>query len=102
VLSILAADQVEVAERDALVALVREVIDEERQRLATGASALPERDLADAVLDRLDRLADPELTIPAHVINATGVILHTNLGRAPWPRAARLAGVAGGHSSSFL
>jgi L-seryl-tRNA(Ser) seleniumtransferase len=102
VLSILAADQVEVAERDALVALVREVIDDERQRLASGASALPEGDLADAVLDRLERLGDPELTIPAHVINATGVILHTNLGRAPWPRAARLAAVAGARSYGFL
>ena len=101
-LSILAADQVEVAERDALVVLVRAVIDEERQRLASGASAILERDLEDAVLDRLDRLDDPELTIPAHVINATGVILHTNLGRAPWPRAARLAAVAGARSYGFL
>jgi L-seryl-tRNA(Ser) seleniumtransferase len=102
VLTILAADQVEVAERDALVALVRDVIDEERWRLSSGASPLPERDLADAVLDRLDRLGDPELTIPPHVINATGVILHTNLGRAPWPRAARVAAVAGARSYGFL
>jgi len=102
VLSILAADQVEVSERDALVRLVREVIDEERWRLAAGGPALPGRDLADAVLDRLDRLGDPELTIPPHVINATGVILHTNLGRAPWPRAARVAAVAGARAYGFL
>ena len=101
-LSVLAADQVEVAERDALVDLVREVIDEERWRLAAGSQALPERDLADAVLDRLDRLDDPKLTIPSHVINATGVILHTNLGRAPWPRAARVAAVAGARSYGYL
>ncbi len=97
-LSILAADRVEVAERDALVGLVREVVDEERRRLAAGARAVLERDVADAVVDRLERLADPGLTIPPHVINATGVILHTNLGRVPWPRAARLAAVAGARS----
>ena len=102
VLSILAADEVEVAEREALVALVREVIAEERWRLGAGAPASNERDLADAVLDRLERLGDPDLTIPPHVINATGVILHTNLGRAPWPRAARVAAVAGARSYGFL
>ena len=30
----------------------------------------------------------PERRAPRRVINATGVIIHTNLGRAPWPRAA--------------
>jgi L-seryl-tRNA(Ser) seleniumtransferase len=102
ILSILAVDQVEVRGRDALVTLVRETIDEERRRLTTGAPALPERDLADAVIDRLQRLGDPELTIPPHVINATGVILHTNLGRAPWPRAARVAAVVGARSYGYL
>ncbi len=35
-------------------------------------------------------------------MNATGVILHTNLGRAPWPRAARVAAVAGASGYGYL
>ena len=101
-LSILEAEQVEVSEREALVALVREVLDEERARLASGAPALPESDLADAVVDRLERLGDPLLTIPPRVINATGVILHTNLGRAPWPRVARVAAIAATKTYGYL
>jgi L-seryl-tRNA(Ser) seleniumtransferase len=42
-------------------------------------------DPARAVAEAADRLAAPHLR---HVINATGVIIHTNLGRAPWPAAA--------------
>ena len=102
ILGILAGEQIEVSERDALVALVRDVLDEERQRLAAGAPPTPDGELADAVIDRLDRLDDPELTIPPHVINATGVILHTNLGRSPWPRAARLAAVVAARSYGYL
>jgi len=102
VLSILVAESVEVSERTALVALVRAVVEEERQRLAAGAPPTGEDDLAGAVVDRLDRLDDPTFTIPPHVINATGVILHTNLGRAPWPRAARVAAVAAATSYGYL
>ena len=47
-----------------------------RQRLA---------DPARAVAEAADRLAAPHLR---HVINATGVIIHTNLGRAAWSAAA--------------
>ncbi|MDQ3127800.1 MAG: L-seryl-tRNA(Sec) selenium transferase, partial [Chloroflexota bacterium] len=101
-LSILAAADVEVSEPAALATLVREVIDEERQRLAAGAPQSTEADLADAVLDRLEQLGDPGLTVPPHVINATGVILHTNLGRAPWPRAARLAATQAARSYGYL
>lgn len=43
-----------------------------------------------AARTRLDRAARPGLT---RVINATGVVLHTNLGRAPLPEAA-LAAIA--------
>jgi L-seryl-tRNA(Ser) seleniumtransferase len=101
-LSIIAAEEVEVSERSALVAIAREVLAVERQRLAAGAPPSSERDLSDAVLDRLADLDDPELTIPPHVINGTGVILHTNLGRAPWPRAARLAATMAARSYGYL
>jgi L-seryl-tRNA(Ser) seleniumtransferase len=40
--------------------------------------------------------------MPPHVVNATGVILHTNLGRAPWPRAARVAAGAAARSYGYL
>jgi L-seryl-tRNA(Ser) seleniumtransferase len=101
-LSMLAAENIEVSEPVALTVLVRAVVDEERSRLAAGAPPTTEEALTEAVLDRLEDLDDPELTIPPHVINATGVILHTNLGRAPWPRAARLAAIAAARSYGYL
>ena len=102
VLAILAAGLVEVSERDALVRLVRVVVDDERARLAAGEPPAPVADLAAAVIDRLDELDDPARTIPPGVINASGVVLHTNLGRAPWPRAARLAAVVAAGSYGYL
>lgn len=42
-------------------------------------------DLGTGVAEAARRLAAPHLR---HVINATGVIVHTNLGRSPWPAAA--------------
>ena len=102
ILSMLAAESVDVAERDALVGLVRDVLAEERRRLAAGAPPSGDAALRDAVIDRLGRFADVSASIPPHVINATGVILHTNLGRAPWPRAARLAAIAGAGSYGYL
>jgi L-seryl-tRNA(Ser) seleniumtransferase len=102
ILAIVRADEPEVSEPAALTGLVREVIDEERRRIGSGAAPSSEGELADAVLDRLETLDDPDLTIPPHVINATGVILHTNLGRAPWPRAARAAATAAAHSYGYL
>ncbi|MCB0216842.1 MAG: L-seryl-tRNA(Sec) selenium transferase, partial [Chloroflexi bacterium] len=54
-------------------------------------------DLVEAVLARLDRLLRPG---PRPLINATGVLLHTNLGRAPVSRAAAeaMARAASGYS----
>ncbi|MFW2338688.1 MAG: L-seryl-tRNA(Sec) selenium transferase [Acidimicrobiia bacterium] len=64
--------------------VARRAIDEARELLTAGESA-DARELAAAKLSRL------ELTRPQAVVNATGVLLHTNLGRAPLAPAAALA-----------
>ncbi len=101
-LTLVAADGYEVSEPAALTQLARDVVAEERRRLDAGAPPSTETDLADAVIDRLGQLDDAQLTVPPQVINATGVILHTNLGRAPWPRAARLAAIVAASSYGYL
>jgi len=68
---------------DLVVAAIRQELDDVRQRLSQGdqldgfgdAEALSAR-----VIARLDRELRPKLR---RVINATGIVLHTNLGRAP-------------------
>ena len=67
---------------DALTAVAREIIDAERDRLANGDAPRDPAALAGDARARLARFADAGL-VP--VINATGVIIHTNLGRAAWP-----------------
>ena len=68
---------------DALADAARSVVAAERDRLAGGAEPSSVEQLADEAARReLAALGDVPL---ATVINATGVIVHTNLGRAPWP-----------------
>ncbi len=77
---------------DAVTAAVRAELDTVRARLAAGDSAdgVPSADeLAALAAARLERDAAPRIR---PVINATGVVLHTNLGRSPLhEEAARAA-----------
>ena len=76
-------------EPEAVLAVARAVVDGERERLGADGATPPDLDaLARDVVDRLDGFAGPAIAAPPAVINATGVIVHTNLGRAPWPDAA--------------
>lgn len=70
---------------DALVEAARLEIAAERARLAEGSEPAGLDVLAETTAARLAALSRPALT---SVINATGVIIHTNLGRAPWAEAA--------------
>jgi len=73
----------------ALVAdAVRRALEEERQAILAGRGA-SEGGLEARVERSLERLAAPSLR---RVINASGVILHTNLGRAPLPAWEPIAG----------
>ena len=81
--------------RSLVLRAVRETIDAAR---ADGGTAPPEGWGA-AVLARVHRLAAPSLE---PVINATGVVLHTNLGRAPLARAALDAMTRAGAAYSNL
>jgi len=65
--------------RHLVTAEVRTVLSERRKALSTGES-IAETSVEQLVEDRLKHLVEPSLR---PVINATGVILHTNLGRAP-------------------
>jgi L-seryl-tRNA(Ser) seleniumtransferase len=69
-------------------AIAREVLAERRAELLGGAAAGDPEAVEADLLDRARRRAEPSLR---RVLNATGVIVHTNLGRAPLAAAARAA-----------
>jgi L-seryl-tRNA(Ser) seleniumtransferase len=66
--------------RDILVGEARAVIAGARSLISSGGAATSPAELAAAVDERMRALTSPALR---RVINATGVVLHTNLGRAP-------------------
>jgi L-seryl-tRNA(Ser) seleniumtransferase len=85
--------------REAVVGALRAEADAVRARLGDGAAIddVPET-IERAAKVRLDATSAPSL---ARVINATGVIVHTNLGRAPLSAvaAARVAALATGYTN---
>ncbi|MBN1138373.1 MAG: L-seryl-tRNA(Sec) selenium transferase [Anaerolineae bacterium] len=83
---------------DLTVAAAREALDAARQAIRSGEAAPPPGALASATNARLAANLRPTLH---PVVNATGVIVHTNLGRAPLSAEARAAmdAVAAGYSN---
>jgi L-seryl-tRNA(Ser) seleniumtransferase len=71
-------DQLGPVPHDLAVQVARQVLDEARQHLLRGE--MPAQPVVQTVIKALNALRQPSLR---SVINATGVILHTNLGRAP-------------------
>jgi len=79
---------------DDVTAAVRAELDAARDRLRAGDTTVSLDALADAVAARLSAAGQPFLR---PVINATGIVLHTNLGRSPMHEsAARAAYLAAG------
>jgi L-seryl-tRNA(Ser) seleniumtransferase len=77
------------------VEAARAVLEQARAEISAGRDAGP---LVEAVVDALARSRRPALR---RVLNATGVLVHTNLGRAPLAGAAldRVAEVGAGYSN---
>lgn len=71
--------------RWAVTEAVRAEIEERRQSILTGSKEPPPPIDATVLSSRCRALLRPALN---PVINATGVVIHTNLGRSPLPRAA--------------
>jgi len=87
--------------RWAVVAAARAEIDERRRALRSDPDEAPrieEGIEASTLAARVERLQTPSLR---RVVNATGVVLHTNLGRAPLPARAlaRVQEIARGYSN---
>src|SRR3954468_6142830 len=86
--TLLADPQLAAAGRRLGRGLVKGAVQRVQQRIRDGEVAPP--DAVDAVLASLPTTAGSLRP----VLNATGVLVHTNLGRAPWSDAAREAVVA--------
>ena len=84
--------------REWVVELTREELEAARQRVRQGGAADGAEEIAALVCRRVEEAGRAE---PRRVINATGVVIHTNLGRAPLSRAAMQAAeeAAAGYSN---
>ena len=86
------------AERAQATVAAREAIAAAREAIAAGGTAPDHASLQQDAQRRLQSVLEPSLR---RVINASGVLLQTNLGRAPLSDAAReaIAEVGGGYSN---
>src|SRR3972149_5270144 len=85
-------------ERPVVTEVVRQALETARAAGAEGRPPPSEDQLVESVLGLAEALFRPSLR---PVINATGVIIHTNLGRAPLPEdaIAAMAAVSRGYSN---
>ena len=81
-----------------LVNLAREGLDSARRAIASGSPSPSLDEIVDSIGSRLKEMDTPRLR---PVINASGVLLHTNLGRAPLSREATeaISEIAGNFSN---
>jgi len=83
--------------RQLVVACVREVVERARRRLREGRTTLEALSLEALAADAQALLVEWSAPSLDRAVNATGIVIHTNLGRAPLSDAARsaVASVAG-------
>ncbi len=84
---------------DLLVGVIRQRLEQARQSVLAGRPGASLDDIVASVLDWLGALEKPG---PRRVVNASGVIIHTNLGRAPLGQAALEAMAAASRDYSNL
>ena len=91
------ADAVRESGRDWIVELTRDALADARRNVLNGATAPTAQEIADSVRNVVEDMTSPS---PRPLINATGVVIHTNLGRAPLSESALRAAdaVARGYS----
>ena len=85
--------------RDWVVELVRETIDQARETISKGHACPTLPEIISTIKDRVALLT---VQSPRRVINATGVIIHTNLGRSPLSDNAMEAALAASAGYSDL
>jgi L-seryl-tRNA(Ser) seleniumtransferase len=86
------------AERPVVTELARQALETARAAVAQGRPAPTEDQIAESVMGLAEAVFRPSLR---PLVNATGVIIHTNLGRAPLSQEAMaaMAAVAAGYSN---
>lgn len=80
------------------VCLARQLVSELRGRVSSGSKCPPLNEIEAMLIEKFENILDSRMQ---RVINATGVLLHTNLGRAPLGRRSlrRMADVLWGYAT---
>lgn len=86
---------------NAVVSAIRAVLDETRTEVQTAAAEITLPNVADLAERIARRITESETSLLKPVINATGILLHTGLGRSPLAdeAIAEMAAVARDYAS---